>query len=81
MGVEQTPGRFEVMWRFKAEGKTWKTGQELKTADLSEPLVDLGLAGKTVGIDEIVGRSAMIHVAIYGGRSYARVKDVTPLPA
>lgn len=76
--TERDDGRAEVKWRFRAEKRQWTLPMVVAPADLGELLADLGFAGQTVDLPDIVGAKATIHVRTYGGRTSARVADVTP---
>lgn len=85
----EQPDGAVVDWKFRAPGvtktdptptapKQWTLEHLVSGAELGDILVDLGLAGQTVELADIVGLSARIQTRTFGGRSSAGVQDVLP---
>lgn len=71
-----------IKWRFRAEGRQWTLPQHvIKAEELGDILVDLGLAGQSVELSDMLNKKAKIVVKTYGGRNSAKVKDTRPLDA
>ena len=73
-----TDDAYELEWSFNADGRKWKLQQEVIPADFADILVDLGFAGQTVDMADVIGSRARIKVVTFGGRSHAGVKEVYP---
>ena len=71
-------GHVRVGWKFTARGRRWSLDQEVDGAEFGDILVDVGLAGRSVGPDDIVGSKATLITRTTGGETGARVKEVLP---
>jgi len=69
-----------LKWRFRAEDRQWTIDQYVSdNAELGDILVDLGFAGTSVELADMVGKKAIIDVRTYGGRTSAQIVGTEPV--
>ena len=85
------PQGFTITWRFRAptvypssqevgNKRLWKLETLYDAKEFGDVIVDLGLSGREIGPDDIIGATALVCVRTLGQRRSAKVVDVEPLP-
>lgn len=81
--LRQLPsGLYAMGWRFqdRVQDREYTLAREVDVTFLTDILVDLGLAGRKIELEDLVGSEAEIRVVTTGGKTGARVKEARPLP-
>ena len=62
-----------------ARARRWTLPYAVPIKALGDVLIDLGMAGQEIEIEDTVGREAMVQVTTTGGRTGARITGIHPV--
>ena len=68
----------KFLWKIRSEGKMWEMSQIVSGRGLTDVLVDLGFAGKTISLPDLGGKTARVLVQTRGGRRSGKIIDTEP---